>query len=54
MACCSPNVPYEKQQFEALNAENGILDISYEQMTQLTDKLRNTIKNEIIELEKSE
>ena len=39
-----PNVPYEKQQFEALNAENGILDLSNEQISVMTEEIRNALK----------
>lgn len=42
-----PNVPYEKQQIEAISAENGIIDISEEEMNQLSESIRQSLKKYI-------
>lgn len=39
-----PNVPHKKQQFEALMSENGILDISFNEMATLATKIKNHLK----------
>lgn len=39
-----PNIPYEKQQFEAIRFENGIIDISEEEMEQLSKSIKQVLK----------
>ena len=43
LAPLPPGVPYEKQQFEALMMENGVLNISDEEMAALALKIRQEI-----------
>ncbi|MEO8355185.1 MAG: hypothetical protein ABI621_04670 [Chloroflexota bacterium] len=36
-------VPFKQQQLEALNVENGILEISYEEMEELAGRIRQNM-----------
>ncbi|MDE2839463.1 MAG: hypothetical protein OXM03_02420, partial [Chloroflexota bacterium] len=38
-----PGVPYGEQQYEALRAENGILEISYGEMAALAARIRGAM-----------
>lgn len=40
-----PGVPFEKQQFEALTLENGVLELSDEEMSSLARRIRWRIEN---------
>lgn len=39
-----PGVPYERQQFHAVMAENGILDVTREEQSVLAGRLRSTLQ----------
>jgi diadenosine tetraphosphate (Ap4A) HIT family hydrolase len=39
LAPLPPNVPFEKQQFEALKIEDGVLDISEAELAQLAQQI---------------
>jgi len=39
-----PGIPYERQQFHAVMAENGILEVTQEQQTELAARIRTAIQ----------
>jgi diadenosine tetraphosphate (Ap4A) HIT family hydrolase len=39
-----PSVPYERQQFHAVMAENGILDVTHEEQGALAGRLRSALR----------
>ncbi len=41
-----PGVPYEEQQIEALRFENGVLELSYEEMASLAQRIRQEMTGE--------
>jgi hypothetical protein len=38
-----PDIPYERQQFHAVMAENGVLEVTQEQQAALATRIRCTL-----------
>jgi histidine triad (HIT) family protein len=42
-----PGVPYERQQFHAVMAENGVLEVTREEQTALATRLRSALQAQL-------